>query len=121
MDLCAPIGAKPVGDLAEDDGGSDLPLGNIVGGRDSSVGQENEELGAPRLDLTLQNLSGGMGGGDGDQSVEAPFGFRRIGGQGAILQVRSSLAALEQAASQRQCDRNSLIRVAHRMLTPIPT
>lgn len=67
--------AKAVGDLAEDDGRPDLALGDVVGGRHIAVGEENEELGAPRLDLALKDLPGGMGGGDAEQGVEAPFGL----------------------------------------------
>lgn len=92
MDLGAPVGAESVGDLAEDDGGPDFPFGDVVGGRHASVGQEDEELGAPRLDLPLQKPSGGVSGGVADQGVEASFGLRRIGGQRAVLQVGSSLA-----------------------------
>jgi hypothetical protein len=48
MDLGAPFGAESVCDLAENDGGSDFALGDIVGGRDLAIGKEGEELRSPR-------------------------------------------------------------------------
>ena len=76
MDLGAPVGSKAAGDLAEDDRGSDFPLGDIVGRGHVAVGHEDEDLGAPGLDPALEIGSGGMGGGDADQGVEAALGFR---------------------------------------------
>ncbi len=61
MDLRAPVGSEAIGDLAEDDGRPDFALGDVVGGRHAPVGEEDEELGAPRLDLTLENFPGGVG------------------------------------------------------------
>jgi hypothetical protein len=54
----APIGAESVGDLSEHDGGPDLAFAVIVGGGHLPIGQEEEELAAPSLDLLLQDKAG---------------------------------------------------------------
>ena len=47
----APSRAEAAGDLAEDHRWSDLPLGTIVGGGHAAIGQEQEVLASPGLDL----------------------------------------------------------------------
>lgn len=54
VDLCAPVRSKTIGDLAEDDRGTDFPLGNIIGRRDIAVGEEDEEFRPSSLDLFEQ-------------------------------------------------------------------
>ena len=41
----APLAAEPVGDLAEDDAGAEMPLGDVVGVRDCPIGHEHEQVG----------------------------------------------------------------------------
>jgi hypothetical protein len=98
VDLGAPVGAEPIGDLAEHDRGADFALGDGVGCRHFAVAEEDEEPSPPRLDLLDQGLSGGMGDGSGDQTVEPAFGLGGIGGQGAVLELGSSFADLDRPA-----------------------
>lgn len=51
VNMAAPIRAEAAGDLAEDHRWSDLPLGTIVGGGHAAIGQEQEVLASPGLDL----------------------------------------------------------------------
>ncbi|CCG42838.1 hypothetical protein PHAMO_490001 [Magnetospirillum molischianum DSM 120] len=92
MDLGTPVGAESIGDLAEDDGGPNLALGNIVGGRDLAIGEEDEELRSPRLDLALEDFPGRMSGGDGEQGVEAALCLGGISDQRRVLELCSSFA-----------------------------
>ncbi len=55
---------------AEDDRGPDLPLGTIVGGGHAAVGQEQEVLASPGLDLGPQFAAGAAGGRDRQAIVE---------------------------------------------------
>src|SRR5687767_6958831 len=68
-----------IGDLAEDHGGADFLLATVVGRRHAAVGEKDEELAPPRLDLALQLASGRMGGGASDQGIEAPLGLGGVG------------------------------------------
>lgn len=73
MDVGAPDRAEAVGDFAEDDAGSECPLGCVVGRRHVTVGHESEELGAPAFGLLLQ-----FGSGRGRRRHRQPF-FRSSG------------------------------------------
>ncbi len=45
-DLAAPVGTEAVGDLAQDDTGTQSTIGSVVGVGDRAVGDEDEEVGA---------------------------------------------------------------------------
>ena len=74
MDAGTPVGAEAAGDLAEHDRRTDFPLGDVVGGRHLGVLEEDEELGAPRLDGGLQLTAGRVRRREGDKRVEAALG-----------------------------------------------
>jgi len=54
---------KTAGDLAEHDEEADFALGDVVGGGHVAVGEEDEKLRPPRLDLFHQRLACGVGAG----------------------------------------------------------
>lgn len=92
VDARPPVGSEAVGHLAEDHGGADFLLTDVVGRRHAAVAEEDEELAAPRLDLALQLAASRMGSGDTEQGIQAALGFGGVGGECAVLQRRSSLA-----------------------------
>lgn len=71
----SPVGSEAVGDLAEDYGRADFLLAAVVGRRHAAVGEEDEELASPLLDLALQLAFGRMGSGHPEQSIEAALGL----------------------------------------------
>lgn len=86
MDVGAPGRAEAVGDFAEDDAGSECPLGRVVGRRHVTVGHEGEELGAPAFGLLLQFGPGCGRRRHRQQTVEAAVRRGAVLGQGAVLQ-----------------------------------
>ena len=86
MDLRPPERAEAAGHLSKDDGGADLALGDVVGGADAPVLEEDEELAPPGFHLRLQDPSGSMRDGHRHQSVEATVRVHSILAQGAVLQ-----------------------------------
>ena len=96
----APSGAEAVGDLSEHDGGPDLALAGIVGGGHLAIGQEQEELAAPALDLLLQDKAGWVDGRGAQQHVELSLGLGRVVGQGAVGQGFPPLADADRPAQE---------------------
>ncbi len=92
MDLGAPVRSEAVCDFAEHDRGTDLALGYVVGRRDVAVGEEDEELAPPCLDLFEQNPACGMRDGHPYEAGQHGVGLGTVGRQGRILQTASSLA-----------------------------
>ena len=54
MDAWSPVGSKAVGYFAEDHGGADFPLTDVVGRWHTASAEEDKELAAPRLALPLR-------------------------------------------------------------------
>ena len=59
-DLGAELGAEAAGDLAMDDGGAEVLLGGVVGGRDVRAVEEDEQAGAVLAVALLE--AAGVGG-----------------------------------------------------------
>jgi hypothetical protein len=96
----APSRSEAAGDLAEDDRGPDLPLGTIVGGGHAAIGQEQEVLASPSLDLGLQFAAGTAGGRDRQEIVEPAFGLGVVLGKRRVSKLVSSPADTDGPAQQ---------------------
>src|SRR6478672_758223 len=92
VEVSAPSGSEAVGDLAEDDAGSQRLFGAVVGGRDRAVGEEDEQVLAKALDdaLELQPWLGVRH--DLEQAIERALEPGVVGGQGGVGQGRPAAA-----------------------------
>jgi len=81
IEVGAPLGARAVGDFAEDDGGAQCLLGAVVGRRNVAIGDEDEQVLAEALDDALELLAGLGGGHDLEQRIEFALETAVIGDQ----------------------------------------
>src|SRR5712691_210388 len=70
VELCAPFGTEAVCHLSEDDAGTQRLFGAVVGGRNGSVGEEDEHVASALLDHALQLVALAMCWGGAEQSIE---------------------------------------------------
>ena len=86
VELGAPLGSKAVGDLSEDDAGSQGLLGAVVRRRNVAVGDEDEQVLPEALDNPLEFLSGLGVRHDLEQFVELGLELGMVGDEGGIGQ-----------------------------------
>src|SRR6476659_3585349 len=92
VEVSAPSGSEAVGDLAEDDAGSQRLFRPVVGGRDRAVGEEDEQALAEALDDALELQPWLVVRHDLEQLVEGPLEPGVIGEQGGVGEPRATVA-----------------------------
>jgi hypothetical protein len=80
-DLSTTVGAEYIGEIAEYDGGRNLALGSIVGGRDPTISNEEKILCLPSFDLALEGLPVRMNDEGREQNVVAALSFGCVSDQ----------------------------------------
>jgi hypothetical protein len=98
--LGAPLGSEAVGDLSEDDAGSQGLLGAVVGGRNVTVGNEDEQVLPEALDDPLEFVSGLGVRHDLEQFIELGLEPGVVGDQGGIGQGRTAAGDARRALEQ---------------------
>lgn len=100
VDVCAPVGTKSAGDLAEHHRWPDFPFAGVVGRRHAGVFEEDEELGPPGLDRGLQVAAGRVCRGQSNERIEAALGAGVVLPQRRRLQRVSASTDADRPAQQ---------------------